>query len=68
MMQNSVSRLMSQSLEKFDKNPTARVNMSQGQSNWGLPPGAQLYRAAKLAIDHGQAHQDVSKAPAKNTR
>ena len=59
MMQNSVSRLMSQSLEKFDKNPTARVNMSQGQASWGLPPGAQLYRAAKLAINEGKAHHDV---------
>lgn len=67
-MQNSISKLMSHSLEKFDKNPTARVNMSQGQSNWGLPPGAQLYRAAKLAIDHGKTQHDVAKQNTKESR
>lgn len=52
---------MSKSLEQFDRNPKGHYVLQKSRTSWGLPPGAQLYRAAKVAIAEGMSYDMYNK-------
>ena len=61
MPENKITNLMTKSLEHFDKNPKGHYVLSKSHTSWGLPPGAQLYRAAKVAIAEGTSYDAYNK-------
>ena len=61
-----ITKLMSHSLDQFDRNPRGHYTVKN--NSWGLPPGAQLYKAAKLAIDEGKTYRLQAKTAPGNHR
>ena len=61
MSEQKITKLMSKSLEQFNKNPKGHYVLNKSHTAWGLPPGAQLYRAAKLAIAEGTSYDAYNK-------